>query len=387
MTARSTPAAAGHRAALAELASLFFVLGTVGFGGPAAHLAMMEEAVVRRRGWLPRERFLDLLGVTNLIPGPNSTEMAMQLGYARAGYPGLVVAGAAFIVPAVLLTTILAWVYVRVGRIPEGAAWLAGAKPAVLAVLLAAIVSLGRGAAKTPPLLLLGVVITGAALLGASETLLLLGGGVVGLVGWWLRRPGGGAAAAGVLPLVATGIGAAWASSPVTPTAIGLYFLQVGAVLYGSGYVLFAFLEGGLVDRLGWLDRATLLDAIAVGQLTPGPVLSTATFVGYLLDGMAGAVAATIGIFLPSFVFVGLLAPLVPRVRRAGWMGAFLDAVNVSAVGLMAAVAVELALATLTTWPTALILAAGLAGSVRWRIPAPWIVVGGMLLGRVLPAP
>jgi len=371
---------------LAELARLFLKLGLIGFGGPAAHIAMMEEEVVERRQWLTREHFLDLVGATNLIPGPNSTEMAIHVGYLRAGWMGLFIAGLCFIIPAVLITTGFAWAYVKFGMLPRVVPFLFGIKPALIAIILAAVWRLGRSAAKGMPLLSLGCAVAVASLLGWDEIVLLLLGGVIGTL--WLGRAGslallawmsasvaGSAAAAGAT-------GAAGASIPLAK--LGLFFLKVGAVLYGSGYVLVAFLEGGLVRDYGWLNEAQLLDAIAIGQLTPGPVLSTATFIGYILGGLPGSAVATAGIFLPSFIFVAALGLVLPRLRGSRWMAAFLDAVNVSSVALMAAVTVKLSVSTLTSWPAWVIALAAAGVGLRWRVNATWLVVGGALIGWAL---
>ena len=388
-----------------EVAALFLKLGTIGFGGPAAHIAMMEEEVVGRRKWVTREYFLDLVGATNLIPGPNSTEMAIHVGYIRAGWLGLAVAGLGFILPAVLITAGLAWAYVEFGSLPQVAPFLRGIKPAVLAIIFAAVCRLGRTAAKDWRLVAIGVAVTFASLQGINEVFALLLGGTLGML--WLRlsvkkgtSAGGKAmlaalwsaagatlkAAKASAQTAAVMTGALGASMGISLWKLGLFFLKVGAVLYGSGYVLIAFLEGGLVHDYGWLTRQQLLDAIAVGQLTPGPVLSTATFVGYLISGPQGAAVATAAIFLPSFLFVVLLNPMIPRLRGLPWTAAFLDAVNVSSVALIAAVTVKLSRATLTGWPAWIIALAAAVVSLRWKINASWLVFGGAILGWLLSA-
>ena len=373
---------------LGELAALFLKLGTVGFGGPAVHIGMMEAEVVGRRQWLSREYFLDLVGATNLIPGPNSTEMAIHLGFIRAGWAGLVVAGLCFILPAVLITAGLAWAYVRFGSLPQVAPFFYGIKPAVLAVILIAALRLGRTAVKGWRLGVVGVGVVVASLGGVNEVLALFVGGALGML--WLRLPNlsaqqrawilailAGSATLGAAP-------AAGAAMPVSLWNLGAFFLKVGAVLYGSGYVLVAFLEGGLVHDYAWLTRQQLLDAVAIGQFTPGPVLSTATFVGYLVAGAAGAWVATAAIFLPSFCFVAALNPLVPRLRRSSWMAAFLDAVNVSAIALMAAVTFKLAQSTLTAWPAWLIAAGAAALGVGWKVDPSRLILGGAVAGWAL---
>lgn len=371
-----------HR--LLELAGLFLKLGLIGFGGPAAHIALIEEETVARRGWLTREHFLDLVGATNLIPGPNSTEMTIHIGYVRAGWPGLLVAGTCFILPAALITGGLAYLYVRWGSLPQVAPFLVGIQPAVLAVILGALWRLGKSAVKGPRLLVVGAMVASAALLGVNEIVALLVGGVAGML--WLRtvETRGKVAAWLPWPLLLFQRSGPVAQAGPALWDIALFFLKIGSVLYGSGYVLIAFLEGGLVHDYGWLTQQQLLDAIAVGQFTPGPVLTTATFIGYLLAGPAGAIVATAGIFAPSFLFVALLNPLVPRLRRSRWPAAFLDAVNVSAVGLMAAVTVQLGAATLTTWPAWVIAAAAAAATLFWKVPPAWLVAGGAVAGWLL---
>lgn len=389
----SSPESPARR--ILELARLFFTLGVVGFGGPAAHIAMMDEEVVQKRNWLSRQHFLDLIGATSLIPGPNSTEMTMHVGYARGGWLGLFVAGVSFIVPAAGLTLLLAWLYVEYGTLPDVQPALAGIQAAVLAIILGALWKLGKKAITSP--VLGGVALVAGLVLGAGvgEIPVLFGATALGaLVVWWQRTDRrtppppedpeplsassatlGGAASAALL--VAGPLGG------VTPSlwSVGFFFLKVGAVLYGSGYVLIAFLEGGVVEDYGWLTSKQLLDAVALGQLTPGPVLTTATAVGYFVAGVPGALVATLGIFLPSFMFAGLLHPIVPRLRKAAWSAALLDAVNAVAVALMAVVTVRLALVALAgpaLWGI-FVLA---AGWVLWKKPGVvWVVGLGAVLG------
>ncbi|MBX7235935.1 MAG: chromate efflux transporter [Caldilineales bacterium] len=360
---------------LGELAAVFLKLGVTGFGGPAAHIAMMEDEVVTRRGWLERAHFLDLMAATNLIPGPNSTEMTMHVGFTRARLPGLVVAGASFILPAALITGLIAWFYVRFGGLPQVERLLWGTRPVVIVIILAAVWKLGRSAVKNGSLLGIGLAVAAAALAGLNEVAALFAGGLLGMV--WLRwqaaRERSALAPALALPLAVGGAVPLW--------QVGAYFLFIGSVLYGSGYVLYAFLQGGLVQNLGWLSEQQLIDAIAVGQFTPGPLLSTATFVGYVVAGWQGAVVATVAIFLPSFFFVWALNPLVPRLRRSPWMAAFLDAVTVSAVALMLVVAWNLGRLTLTTWQAWLLLLVGGVLFFRFRLNAAWLVLGGALAG------
>ena len=382
-----------ERPRLRELAGLFLKLGTIAFGGPAAHITMMEDEVVKRRGWITRGYFLDLVGVTNLIPGPNSTEMAIQIGFTRARLPGLAVAGLCFILPATLITLAFAWAYARLGALPQAGALLYGVKPAVLAVILSGVWRLGLTAAKKPFPAVVGVVVAALSLAGLNEVLLILASGAVGLAAaaWRTRGRGVAGAAAALLALksaAAPGSAAAAVAAPaiagaapVTLTALGLFFLKVGSVLFGTGYVLVAFLEGGLVHQLRWLTQQQLLDAIAIGQFTPGPVLSTATFIGYLLAAIPGALVATVAIFLPSFVFVGIINPWVPRLRRSPAAAGFLDAVNAGSVGLMAAVLITLGRDVLVDLPAWGIGIAAGGAIFSFRVAAPWVMLGGAVVG------
>ena len=372
------------RQSLTELAALFLRLGTTAFGGPAAHIAMMRDEVVLRRQWMSDAEFLDLLGATNLIPGPNSTEMAIHVGHRRAGWPGLVVAGACFILPAAAITLLLAWAYVRFGSRPDAAWLLYGVKPVVIAIVAQAVLGLAPVAARTRPLQALGVVLALAAMLGMDEFLLLLVGGAaaVALAG---SRRGASVAAGLALPVGSQALAIATVAIPASGTATtgALFwtFAKIGSVLFGSGYVLLAFLRAELVERLGWLDAGQLVDAIAIGQLTPGPVFTTATFVGYLLAGNAGALAATCGIFLPAFVFVAASAPLVPRLRRSWIAAAALDGVNVASLALMAVVTLQLVRAAVIDVPSALLAVASLVLLVRWKLNTTWLILGGALAG------
>jgi chromate transporter len=370
---------------LRELAVLFLRLGLTAFGGPAAHIGMMEDEVVTRRGWLSRQHFLDLVGATSLIPGPNSTEMTMHIGYERAGWWGMAVAGSFFILPAAVLTGVLAWLYVQYGSLPAVAPLLVGIKPAVIAIIVTAVYRLGLKAVKNWQTAVVGLGVLIAALWGVDEVIALLVGGVLGVL---LLRAVAGSAALLLLPLL-PGSELRWLLQQEGETAVslwslGAFFLKIGAILYGSGYVLVAYLEGGLVEQLGWLTQAELLDAIAIGQFTPGPVLTTATFVGFIIAGVPGAIVATAGIFLPSFLFVLVLNPLIPKMRQSVWLSAFLDAVNVAAVGLMVAVLINLGRQTFTNWQSVLIALLALAASVRFKVNSAWIVLGGAVLGHLL---
>ena len=379
---------------------LFLKLGAISFGGPAAAIALMEDEVVAKRSWLTRQQFLDMLGVTNLIPGPNSTEMAIAVGLARAGWGGLCVAGASFILPAALITAAIAWAYVRFGALPQAEALLAGIKPAVIAVIAIGVWRLGRSAVRNVGLSVLGAAVLVGFLLGANPIAILFGGGLAGMAVTRLRaraqqaaaKPSGAALiwSGKVWPWPAWPILAMATSVPVAqrvPLArIALFFLKTGAVLYGGGYVLFAFVEHGLVRDHHWLTQHQVLDAIAVGQFTPGPILSTATFVGYLLGGGWGAAVATLAIFLPSFFYVAALGPWLPRLRQSPGMAAFLDAVNVCAVALMAGVTVRLAIDALRGWQAWVIGLAALAALCKWKVNPAWVVLGGGLAGVIAAA-
>lgn len=366
---------------LPELARLFLKLGTIAFGGPAAHIALMEDEVVRRRGWLHREEFLDLLGAANLIPGPNSTELAIHIGHRRAGWPGLLVAGTCFILPAAAIVWGLAWAYTKYGTLPEAEGLLYGVKPVVVAVILQALWSLGRSALKSRPLALLGLAAVALSLAGVHELLVLLVAGIAVMAGRRLLRKPGTLLPVLLPPVSPLGLAAAATAAPFQLSTLFLVFLKVGAVLFGSGYVLLAFLRAELVTRLGWLTEAQLLDAVAVGQVTPGPVFTTATFVGFLLGGHAGALLATLGIFLPAFFFVAVSGPLVPRLRRSPAAGAFLDGVNVASLALMAVVTAQLARSALTDIPAALLAAVSAVLLLRYRVNATWLVLGGAVTG------
>lgn len=357
-----------------EVALTFLRLGTIAFGGPVAHIAMMREDLVRRRGWVSDQRFVDLMSATNLIPGPNSTELAIHLGWDRARWRGLLAAGVCFILPAALVVTALAWAYVEHGHAPAAEWVLHGVVPAVLAIVAWALIGLAPVAASNRWLALLAAAALAAYLLGVNELVVLFGGGAVaGLVRLARRRAHGALLAplAVLLPDPTAG----------QLTQLFLTFLKIGAVLYGSGYVLLAFLQGDLVDRLGWVTQQQLLDAVSVGQVTPGPVFTTATFLGYLIAGLPGALVATVGIFLPSFVFVGLLTRITDRLRASAWTSALLDGVNAASLALMAGVSWQLARSAIVDGWTVAIFAASLALLWRTRLNSAWYVAGGALAG------
>lgn len=377
---------------LKELARLFLKLGTVSFGGPAAHTALMQAEVVQRRQWLTPEAFLDLVSATNLIPGPNSTELAIHIGHRRAGWPGLLVAGLCFILPATLIVALVAWAYVRYGALPQAAGLLYGVKPVIIAVVAQALYSLGRAALKTKPLAALGLAAVALNLLGVHELLVLLAAGLAMVAGRGLLRRGRGPAAAGLALLgAAPGAPAAAAAGvaalPFSLDGLFFFFLKVGSMLFGSGYVLLAFLRADLVQRWHWLSEGQLLDAIAVGQFTPGPLFTTATFIGYLLHGPAGAAVGTAGIFLPAFVFVALSAPYVPRLRSSPLASAALDGVNVASLALMAVVSGHLGVAALVDGWTLAVAALSALLMLRYKVNSAWLVLGGALLGLAFYSP
>ncbi|MGD0789301.1 MAG: chromate efflux transporter [Terracidiphilus sp.] len=376
---------------LSAVARLFLRLGLTAFGGPAAHLGLMEQEAVQRRGWMSRPEFLDLVGACNLLPGPSSTQVAMALGYRRAGWIGLIFAGACFILPSTLSTLALAWAYVRYGSLPQAQGLLYGAKPAMVAIIVQAVWNLGRMAFRRWPLALLGLACFAAVLLGAAPiAVLLVSGGLALLVVWTRSRSSGGAGFACLPAAIKKGLAASGAAlGGATVGTVGLLpmllvFLKMGVVVFGSGYVLLAFFKADLVDRLHWVTGPQLLDAVTAGQVTPGPVFATATFLGYLLRGWAGAAVATAAIFLPSFLMAGLVGALAVNIRKSKLAAGFLDGVNAAAVALMAYVALTLGRATLIdgwTWGLGLISVALL---VRFRINATWLILAGAGLGLLM---
>ncbi|NTW20376.1 MAG: chromate efflux transporter [Nostocales cyanobacterium W4_Combined_metabat2_030] len=379
---------------LTEIAKLFLKLGIIGFGGPVAHIAMIEDEVVKRRQWLTQEHFLDLLGVTNLIPGPNSTEIAIHIGYIYAGWLGLIIAGVCFILPAVLITGLFAWLYVNYGTLPQVLPLLYGIKPVVLAIIINAIWGLGKKAVKTRKLLILSIVVGLITWFAkVNEVVALLLGGILGMI-WLSSSNQTNLIILGLTTetfLQTTTMSTAINSHISVPVwKLGLFFLKVGSILFGGGYLLIAFLQKGLVEEYGWLTQQQLLDSIAIGQFTPGPVLSTATFIGYIIAGFPGATVATIGIFLPSFLFVAALNPLMNPIRKSSWTRPFLDAVNVSALALMVLTTMQLGMATLILPKTHDLDFLGLGISVIsailvlfYRINAMYLILGGSIIGWV----
>jgi len=367
---------------LKQVAAVFFKLGVFAFGGPAAHIAMMEQEVVTKRAWMTREHYLDLIGATNLIPGPNSTEMTMHCGYQRAGKKGLFVAGISFIFPAVFITAILGYLYVNYGALPEIQPFIKGLQPAVLVIIASAVIKLGKKAIKNWELAMLGVLFLAASLVGFDQVILMLCGGLLGMC-YFTMRSKIQQKTYTVVPLFMVFI-LSQVSTKLSTLGIFLKFLKVGSILYGSGYVLFAYLDTELVST-ALLSQKQLIEAIGIGQFTPGPVLSTATFIGYQLGGFWGALGATTGIFLPSFLFVWLLNPLMPKMRKSKVLGYFLDSINVVAVAIMLAVLVTMSKQTLVDWQAAFIaLVSGVLIFKFKKVSVMWVLVIGAILGYVL---
>ncbi|MDA8874666.1 chromate efflux transporter [Winogradskyella sp.] len=366
---------------LKEVAQVFFKLGCFAFGGPAAHIAMMEDEIIEKRKWMTRDYFLDLIGTTNLIPGPNSTEMTMHCGYERAGKVGLFVAGIAFIVPATFITGILAYLYVEYGQLPAVEPFIYGIKPAVLAIIAAAVLKLGKKAIKNMELAIIGLLVLVASLLGVNEVFALLAGGILGMLYFYVKAKTL-TSLKSVSPLLVL-LGFNTAITKISVLKLFFIFLKVGAILYGSGYVLFAYLDAELVSR-GLLTRPELIDAIAIGQFTPGPVLSTSTFIGYQLSGLPGAIVATAGIFLPSFLFVLLLNPFIPKMRNSKILRYFLDTVNVAAVSVMLAVLIIMAKETLFEWQAIIIAIIATVLTFKTKVSTIWTIVIGAVLGFLL---
>jgi chromate transporter len=405
------PAQSSQRQRLREVVLLFLKIGVTAFGGPAAHIAIMRDEVVDKRGWLDDQEFLDLLGATNLIPGPNSSEMAIHISFLRAGWPGLLLGGASFILPAFLIVLGLSWAYMTYGTTPSAAALLYGIKPVIIPIIFAALIKLGEKALKSWLTGLTGLLILILYLLDAyvpalelDNVLLLLGGGLlVTLIVVLKNRSAADKGMALVFPfmtgpLASLGAVISAAAAPFSYGVLFLTFLKIGAVLYGSGYTLFAFMQDDLVLRLGWLTEKELIDAIAIGQMTPGPLSSTATFIGFILGGLPGAVLATVGLYIPAFVVVALSNPLIPRIRKSLWAGAFLDGVNAAALGLMAGVTLQLAYAAFVIDPafspfdpgllfdplTLLIGGAASLALFRFKVSSPLLVVGGAVCGLLV---
>ena len=373
-----------------ELALAFLRLGFTAFGGPAAHIAMMEDEFVRRRNWLSREEFLDLMGTASLLPGPSSSEMAIFIGQRRAGWRGLLLAGICFVLPAALIVTTIAWAYVRYNRLPVVAGILYGVKPVIVAVVLQAVWSLGHTAVKTRFLGFVGLCSVVASAIGLNIPLLLLSAGLISAIFWTYRERQ--RSITGLTTLLFTlwcilpaktvlASPAIISRIPVTLARIFLFFVKVGSIQFGSGYVLLAFLRTDLVERWHWLSEGQLLDATAVGQFTPGPVFTTATFIGYLLHGPLGAILATIGIFLPAFLLVAASGMFVTKLRKSKFAGAFLDGVNVASLALMAVVTWQLGRASLVDAATIILAFISAFALIRFRINSVWLILVGGFVG------
>jgi chromate transporter len=370
---------------LKQLAIVFLRLGAIAFGGPAAHIAMMDNEVVNRRQWMSREKLLDLLGITNLIPGPNSTELAIHIGYELGGWRGLLIAGGCFIVPAMLIVWGLAAIYARYQTVPQVEWLLYGIKPVIIAIVLQALWNLGKKAAKDLPTRIAGIAAIAAYFAGLNEILLLI---VLGIAVMLLKNWHNRGQTTGALLLPFSGFLAQAGTTTTTVTSVSwvnvfFFFLKIGCVLYGSGYVLLAFLQRELVERNQWLTSQQLLDAVAIGQLTPGPVFTTATFIGYLLAGNAGAIAGTSGIFLPAFVLVWVVNPWVAKLRQSPWASGLLDGVNAASLGLMAGVTYSLGQAALVDWVTIVLAILSAIAVFRFKINSAWLVLAGGLIGLV----
>lgn len=364
-----------------EIGKLFLKLGFIGFGDPAAHIAMMQQEVVVKRNWMSEQHFLDLLGATNLIPGPNSTEMAIHIGYDKGGWKGLLAAGLCFILPAVFITGIFAWLYQRYGQLPEIQPFIYGIKPAIIAIIIGAVLPLAKKSVKSTFLAIIGITVLALSLLGINEIYLMFGAGLLTMGLYYIQNKKN--TLQSFIPLAFFQI---TQSHLLTETNAKLFwiFLKIGAILYGSGYVLFAFLDTELVAS-GLLTRQQLMDAIAIGQFTPGPVFSSVTFIGYQINGLSGAVISTIAIFLPSFILVALLNPLMKKMRKAKGLSAFLDAVNVASVAIIMAVCFVMGKETITDWRTIIIaLISALVVFKFKKVNSAFIVLGGVLLGFLL---
>ncbi len=365
---------------LIEVIRLFLKLGFTAFGGPAAHIGIMHDEVVKRRKWLTDGEFLDLLGATNLIPGPNSTEMAIHIGYLRAGPLGLIAAGLCFILPATFIVLGLSRLYVQYGTTPQAEWLIYGIKPVVIAIIAQALWMLASKAFKNKWLALIGAAVFALYFFGFNEIALLFAGGLFFLIFANFQR------LRKIYPAILLPLGGATLtqSIPFSLSTLFLTFLKIGSVLYGSGYVLLAFLRNDFVLRLGWLTDQQLIDAVAIGQVTPGPLFTAATFIGYILGGTSGALLATLGIFLPSFIFVAITNPLIPKLRDSPWAGSLLDGVNASSLGLMAAVTIQLSSSSLTDFPTILVAVVSLILLLRYKINSTWLIAGGALIGFII---
>ena len=386
-----------REASLREIALVFLKLGTIAFGGPAAHLAMMEEEFVRRRRWITHAEFLDRLATANLIPGPSSTEVAIFVGQLKRGWRGLIVAGCCFIIPAALIVSAIAWAYVRFGSLPKAEGVLYAIKPAVVAIVIQALGKLGRTGVRTTLLAVIAALAAVLSLLGVSPVLVLVFAGLVSAAAFTMKnrlmRAGVGLQkivglqkAVGLPKVVAgaTAVVAVGTAFPVGLARLFLSFLKIGSVVFGSGYVLLAFLQTEFVERLHWLTDKQLIDAVAVGQFTPGPLFTTATFIGYVVAGWMGAVVATVGIFLPGFVLVAVSGPMIPRLRRSAVAAAALNGVVAGSLALMAVVAMQLGKASIVDWKTLIVFGVSLIALLRFRVNSAWVVAAAAVVGWVV---
>jgi chromate transporter len=381
-----------REASLGEIALVFLKLGTIAFGGPAAHLAMMEEEFVRRRQWITQAEFLDRLATANLIPGPSSTEVAIFVGQLKRGWRGLIVAGCCFIIPAAVIVSVIAWAYVRFGSLPKAEGVLSAIKPAVVAIVIQALGKLGRTGVRTALLAVIAVLAAVLSLLGVNPVLVLMFAGLVAAAAWAMKNRLLGAGVVALpkivgLPKVVAGAMAVAAMGAAFPVGLGrlfLSFLKVGSVVFGSGYVLLAFLQTEFVERLHWLTEKQLIDAVAVGQFTPGPLFTTATFIGYVVAGWAGAAVATAGIFVPGFVLVAVSGPLIPRLRRSAAAAAALDGVVAGSLALMAVVAWQLGKASIVDRTTLVVFGVSLIALLRFRVNSAWLIVAAAVVGWVM---
>jgi chromate transporter len=365
---------------LTEVAKLFLKLGSIAFGGPAVQIALMHDETVNKRKWLNDQEFLDLVGAANFIPGPNGTEIAMYIGSLRAGWRGLIAAGICLAAPAILITLFLAWLYVHFGTLPYSKWLLYGVKPVVISIILQALWKLGQKAIKSTLTAMLALAVVVFYFIGVNEIALLFGGGLAVMLIMNLHRLRKQTLGVFLVPLGGIGV----LSQVSTPFALPLLFLiclKIGAVWYGSGYVLLAFLRADFVEHLGWLTDQQLIDAVAIGQITPGPLFTTATFIGYILGGTKGALLATLGIFLPSIFFVAISNPFIPRLRNSIWFSGLLDGVNVASLSLMAAVTWQLGRGSFTDWLSALIAIISFVLLIRFKINSAWLITGGALIG------
>jgi chromate transporter len=371
---------------LFEVTLLFLKLGAISFGGPAAHIALMEQEVVRKRGWLSREHFLDLLAATNLVPGPNATEMAIHIGFVHAGWLGLIAGGVAFILPAFLISLTLSYIYGQFGGLPQSAAFFYGINPAVIAIILTTTYRLGKVAIKDKFALMIALFSLGAALLNVDELLIFAIAGCMGILCYappkWLKRPLMLALMwIAFQPLSILHSNSSWMDNRLVK--LGLFFLKVGSMIFGSGMVLFAFIQKDIINRFGWLTQRELIDAIAVGQMTPGPVLSSATFIGYLVAGWQGAIISTVSIFLPSFIIVSLLSQIIPKLRSSPVAQAFMQGVNAAVVALILSISLSLFRAAIVDLWTLIILLFGLVLLIRTHVDTFWVVLGGAFAGMI----